>query len=79
MRSGTAEPALRQRSANLRQQRLYGVDDTDDIGPGLSLNIKNYGRGIVHPGFLVIILRAIDDRGHIGEQYCHLGTAGHDS
>ena len=50
----------------LRQQLVDAVDDGDDVGAGLALNVDD-DRGLpVHPRGLLRVLGRIDDRGHIG-------------
>ncbi len=49
----------------LRQQLLDAVDDGDDVGAGLALNVDDDRRLAVHPCGLLRILRRIHDRRNI--------------
>ncbi len=57
--------ALRQRRFDLGKQRLNRVDDADDVGAGLPLNIQNDAAFVVHPGGELGVFRAVDDRGDV--------------
>ena len=58
---------LRQRCFDLGKERLNRIDDADDVGAGLPLNIQNDGRVGVHPGGELGVFRAVDDGGHIAK------------
>ena len=51
----------------LRQQFLDPVDDLDDVGPRLPLDVDDHRRGVVHPGRLLHIFGIVDGLGHIGQ------------
>jgi hypothetical protein len=58
----------RQGVAQLGEEPLDPVHDVDDVGPRLPLDVDDDGRGGVHPGRLLLVLRAVDDVRHVGEQ-----------
>ena len=45
---------------------MDAVDDGDDVGAGLALNIDDDGRLTVHPGGLLRVLSGIDHVGDVG-------------
>ena len=47
---------------------LDAVDQADDVGAGLALDVQDDRRGGVDPGGLLDVLGAVDDRGHVGER-----------
>ena len=58
-----------QRRLQLRQQLLDPVDDLDDVGAGLALDVDDDRRQLVRPGREAGVFRAVDDVGDIGEPY----------
>ena len=61
--------SLRQGSLDLRQQRLDRIDNIDDVGPRLALNIQHDCRIGVHPGRQLRVLDAVDNGSHVGEAH----------
>ena len=59
--------AGRQRGSQLRQQLLDAVDDLDDVGARLPLDVDDHRRRVVHPGRLLHVLGVVDDVGDVGE------------
>ena len=55
-----------QAGLQLRQQLLDAVDDGDDVGAGLALNVDDDGGLAIHPRGLLGVFRGIDDGGHVG-------------
>ena len=70
--------AFRQRGFDLRKQRLNGIDDADDVGARLPLNVQNDGRVGVHPRGVLGVLRAVDDGGHVGKAHRRAVAVGDD-
>ncbi len=56
-----------ERTLQLRQERLDPVDDFDDVGARLPLDVDDHRRGVVHPGRLVDVLGTVDRLGHVRE------------
>ena len=54
-----------QRTAQLRQEPFDAIDNLDDIGAGLPLDIYDDRRDVVDPRWLIYILDAINHRCHI--------------
>ena len=54
----------RERGLELGEEGLHRVDDLDDVRSRLPLDIDNHRRGVVHPGRLADVLRAVD---HLGD------------
>ncbi len=48
----------RQGALQLGQQLLDAVDDLDDVGAGLALDVDDHRRGVVHPGRLLDVFGA---------------------
>ncbi len=48
-------------ACKLRQQRLDAVDDRDDVGAGLALDVEDDRRHVVHPGGELGVLGAVHD------------------
>ena len=69
---------LRQRRLDLRQQRLHGIDDADDVGSGLALNVQNDGAVGVHPRGQLGVFRAVDHRGDVGNAHRRAVAVGDD-
>ena len=67
-----------QRGAELRQQRLDAVDDRDDVGAGLPLDVDDDGRRLVHPRRLLDVLGAVDDVGDVGQAHRRAVAVGDD-
>jgi len=59
--------SLQQRSPQAGQQFFDAVDNLDDIGPGLTLNIQYYRRRGIGPSGLTAVLGVIDDIGDVRE------------
>ncbi len=59
----------RQRRLQLRQQLLDAVDDLDDVGAGLALDIDDDRRLLVGPRREPGILGAVDDVGDVGQAH----------
>ena len=53
------------RILQLRQQSFDPIDDFNDVGPGLALNIDDHRRRLIHPGCLLGIFHIVDHFGHI--------------
>jgi len=49
----------------LRQQRFNSINDLNDVCAGLSLNVDDDRRHVVHPRCLLHVLRAVYNSGHI--------------
>ena len=56
-----------QRGLQARHQRLDPVDDRDDVGAGLALNIDDHGRRQVHPRRRLDVLGVVDRVGDVGK------------
>ena len=54
-----------QRTVQLWQERFDAIDNLNDIGAGLALDIDDDRRDVVHPRCLVYILDAINHRCHV--------------
>ena len=59
----------RQGCLQLRQEALDRVDDLDDVGAGLTLNVQDHRIGGVHPGVQLGVLRRLFDRRDVGEPH----------
>ncbi len=57
--------ASRQGRFDLGQEGLDRVHHTDDVCPGLPLNIQNDSAFVVHPSGKFRVFRAVDDRGDV--------------
>ena len=68
----------RKRGAELRQQRLDPVDDRDDVGAGLPLDVEDDGRRQVHPGRLLHVFDAVDHFGDVGQSHRRTVPVGDD-
>ncbi len=55
----------RQAGGELRQQLLDAVDDLDDVGAGLALDVDQHRRQLVGPGQQAAVLGAVDDVGDV--------------
>ena len=50
----------------LRQELIDAVDDGDDVGAGLALDVDDDGGLAVHPGGLLRVFGGVDDGGDVG-------------
>ena len=60
---------LRHGSLNLRQQLLNRVDDADDVGSGLPLNVQDNRGVLIDPGLLLGIFSAVDHGGDVPDAH----------
>ena len=58
-----------QRGLELRQQRADAVDDRDDVGARLALDVHDHRRRLVHPRRLLDVLGVVDDVGDVGQAH----------
>ncbi len=65
--SGVISIDARQRGRQLRQQLLDAVDDLDDVGAGLALDVDDERRRRVHPGGELVVLGADLDRRDVAQ------------
>ena len=57
----------RQGALQLGQQLFDAVDDLDDVGARLPLDVDDHRRGVVHPGRQLDVFGAVDGVGQVGE------------
>ena len=55
----------RQRGLECGQKRFDAIDDVDDVGAGLPLNIQDDRRSVIEPGGLAGVFDAVDDIGDV--------------
>ena len=65
-------------ACELRQQLLDAVDDADDVGAGLPLDVDDHGRDGVHPRRLLDVLGVVDDVGDVGQAHRRAVAVGDD-
>ena len=70
--------ACGKRLPELRQHRLDGVHDLDDVGARLSLNVEDDRRSAVGPGGELGVFRALHDGRDVGETDGAAIFVGHD-
>ena len=51
----------------MRQKLFDAINDTNNVGARLPLNIQDHGRGVVEPGGLADVFDAVDYVGDIGD------------
>ena len=51
----------------LREKLLHAVDDGDDVGARLALNVENDRRILIGPGGLFAVFHTVDDVGNIAD------------
>ena len=62
----------------MRQQRLDAVDDSDDVGARLALNIHDHRGSEVHPRGLLGVFGAVGDGGNIRKPHRRAILVGND-
>ena len=65
-------------AVSCRQQRVDAIDDVDDVGAGLPLDVHQHGGLIVGPRAEARVLGAVDDLGDVGEPQRRAAAVGDD-